>query len=775
MAEKPKFSSKKIRISERKENLIFILITHRTQENKMEEFDISGRNIYKISMGALLKDQNYRHIDPIQSFENNGLVVMHKNTGVSQGHKFLNEIEIGDYVYLTYGRDRLGDLYRITSDPKPITDEINIDLSPDWVCRKVESVKSPLENNTKSLKRKLGWLPSGNSTFKIVRNLNQANDLLFEPFYNVKIVDSTSRKYKSDWQLVKLVFQRNNIEKYDYFTQTDLRKKIEIDDDQYAVDVKFNDIVYSNGRILNNGRLNLGKSNNRSFLEDNPSLETGKEITVHIKVLDDFETDNFSDVNTDLNFILYGPPGTGKTYNTINWAVAIIENKSVYTVEDENREDVRKRYDKYIDQGQIVFTTFHQSLSYEDFIEGIKPNLSEDSTEDTEGDRDKLDYIIKKGIFRQICQKARQSVVSQIDFEDIWENFVEDLLNTQEEVNFKSISSELKLEKDESSEKSLRVRFKKSHDPTLEEGRKTFIVSKNTINKLYTANVNGSEDYANGRKDTAEIIGPGRATHTYAVYKKFYASALEIGAFDNTAGKKYVLIIDEINRGNISNIFGELITLIENDKREDRDEALELTLPYSNDSFSVPSNLYILGTMNTADRSVEALDTALRRRFSFVEMMPSDDDVSDDFDGIDLKEVLNTINERVELLVDRDHTIGHSYFMNLNGLDDLVSAFKDKIVPLLQEYFYGDYGKIGLVLGNGFVKQNDNSSKEFSSFKYPNKRDFVTDTYTLKEISTENIKVAIDELLMTDKKVRKEKETEKQKAEQEAQTEESGG
>ena len=158
----------------------------------------------------------------------------------------------------------------------------------------------------------------------------------------------------------------------------------------------------------------------------------------------------------------------------------------------------------------------------------------------------------------------------------------------------------------------------------------------------------------------------------------------------------YVLIIDEINRGNVANIFGELITLIENDKREKESNELSCILPYSKERFSVPSNLYIIGTMNTADRSVEALDSALRRRFDFVEMLPK-------IDKVKYKpEVLERINKRLRILKDEEHQLGHSYFMNVSDDKDLCDVFQYRVIPMIQEYFFGDMEKIRLVLGDGF-------------------------------------------------------------------------
>lgn len=172
----------------------------------------------------------------------------------------------------------------------------------------------------------------------------------------------------------------------------------------------------------------------------------------------------------------------------------------------------------------------------------------------------------------------------------------------------------------------------------------------------------------------------------------------------NDTQKPYILIIDEINRGNISKILGELITLLEESKREGAKEGLKLTLPYSKESFSVPQNLYIIGTMNTADRSIALLDTALRRRFEFIEMMPDSSLLSEDCEGINLQRLLESLNNRIEFLLGREQTIGHAFLIDIENIESLRAAFQNKIIPLLQEYFYDDYARIAAVLNNGMIE-----------------------------------------------------------------------
>ena len=406
-----------------------------------------------------------------------------------------------------------------------------------------------------------------------------------------------------------------------------------------------------------------------------------------------------------LNQILFGAPGTGKTYRTKKMAVEIINGKKART-----REEINKEYEELIEAGQIVFTTFHQSLSYEDFIEGIKPETIDGN----------VTYEVKDGIFKQLCsraieQKPKNSDIEIYDFDKGWNDLIAEV-----EQNLLSDSMLLLpiLTQDKgvyvteiTDNGNLKIKPKNSRLDI------DYIVSYNRAKKLQGVFPDLSV-VKNIDKEFRSVIGGSNSSAYWAVLNyinnKIKENNKEID-FEET--KNHVLIIDEINRGNVSAIFGELITLLEEDKRKGNPEHTEVKLPYSGKEFSVPNNVYIIGTMNTADRSVEALDTALRRRFSFVEMQPNPEILSE-VENVDLSKLLETINKRIEVLIDKDHQIGHSYFIGIQNIVDLQRTFKDKIIPLLEEYFYGDFGKIGLVLGGEFIKSVENEITFPKNFKY---------------------------------------------------------
>ena len=401
-----------------------------------------------------------------------------------------------------------------------------------------------------------------------------------------------------------------------------------------------------------------------------------------------------------LNQILYGPPGTGKTYNTVNKAIEIANPsfKIKVTVEDTTRKQIKEEFDRLMNEGQIVFTTFHQSMCYEDFIEGIKPETTPDDK--------RVIYEVKPGIFKNLCQAA--TTPNLIGFNAAYEQLIKEL---SEFDAADSDTTEVKtIEIKTPTGKPFSISLNSNNNLSLHTGPNK--IKQGTLTREnIQAQINGDVKFIGWN-------GYFEGVCNYLKEKYNYSSTTE-----NTA-KNFVLIIDEINRGNVSQIFGELITLIEDDKRIGCPEALEVKLPYSKEKFGVPSNLYIIGTMNTADRSVEALDAALRRRFSFKEMPPDSDLIRKEgklkgtegkLSEISLPDLLDTINKRLEKLLDKDHQIGHSYFISVASLDDLKLAFQNKIIPLLQEYFFGDYGKIGLVLGKGFIEKKE-STEIFANF-----------------------------------------------------------
>jgi len=459
--------------------------------------------------------------------------------------------------------------------------------------------------------------------------------------------------------------------------------------------------------------------------EDEDQVDLVEENADYVKSRTDMKT-------TSLNTVLYGPPGTGKTYQTIDYAVKIAAPERFREGEHKKNKVI---YEELMREGQIVFTTFHQSMCYEDFIEGIKP-VSDDTIN--------LTYKVIDGIFKQLAVNAAFEYVSDkssdasksLSFTAVYDQLLD-------EVNEKFGNNEvfaLKLKSGaelEIVDISVGNNFQVQH----KNGSRTYTVSRRRIEKLYSE-LPDLETISNINEEIRSVIGGSNASAYWAVLKKLrnYKRETQIAnsskkySYEDKAAaveklrpedvvttgneKKYVLIIDEINRGNVSQVFGELITLIEEDKRFGKEERLPAKLPYSRSRFFVPPNLYIIGTMNTADRSVEALDTALRRRFSFIEMVPLYD-----LDGmekvvadISVSDLLETINGRIEKLIDRDHRIGHSYFLGLDNSDDLMKVFKHKIIPLLQEYFYGNYEKMGLVLGSGFIDKLPDEKIKFAQF-----------------------------------------------------------
>lgn len=413
---------------------------------------------------------------------------------------------------------------------------------------------------------------------------------------------------------------------------------------------------------------------------------------------------------TPLNQILFGPPGTGKTYHTIDKALAILDPAWLAT-HKADRPALKARFDELVKEGRIEFVTFHQSFSYEDFVEGIRAESGEESGQ--------LRYEVVDGVFKRLCN-ATWSNQSQSGDEEI---------KPTDRVIYFRFGQMAKFEAEIASAiNDKRIQFDKL-DVRL--GDLVLLAEGTQVLRAVGRVVDISEEHQSGQlvaslrwlrvfKTSVNIeevmTKPSPVEQSYFLQSdRVDTEALQRlisvpEAIDRSleAPKPRVLIIDEINRGNVSRIFGELITLIEPSKRAGASEALSTTLPYSKQPFSVPDNLYLIGTMNTADRSLAGLDIALRRRFVFEEMPPRPDlldevEIEDNGSSVNIGALLRVMNQRIELLLDRDHCLGHAYFMPLNDdptLKRLSTIFQNQILPLLQEYFFEDWQRIAWVLND---------------------------------------------------------------------------
>ncbi|MGL4673222.1 MAG: AAA family ATPase, partial [Wohlfahrtiimonas sp.] len=436
-----------------------------------------------------------------------------------------------------------------------------------------------------------------------------------------------------------------------------------------------------------------------------------------------------------------------------------------------------ERYDELIQSNQISFVTFHQSFSYEDFVEGIRATTNDDG---------QIEYSVEDGIFKEICQlasvKENKNLTEGIqDLKDreVWKMSLGDTLNDNEssiydeclENNYVLLGYGYAL--DYSNCNSMKEVEQKVLEEVPNSTKNDFVIT--AVNRLKNGMKIGDlivvTDGNRKFRAIAEITGdyfllPNEERNSYrqarsvkwlrvfessipvsaistvnfsqmSIYQ-FYTHKLKLEQLleyiqptiqNNDKSKNYVLIIDEINRGNIANIFGELITLLEPSKRARNDDARSVTLPYSKEPFSVPNNLYVIGTMNTSDHSLTKLDLALRRRFDFVELLPDYGLLNDiEVHGVNIGEMLKIMNDRIEVLLGRDYLIGHSYFLLLKDSDDkedvLADIFKNKIIPLLQEYFFEAWERIQWVLND----QNKKNEKfQFVKLmKNNNDKDYLT-------------------------------------------------
>lgn len=483
---------------------------------------------------------------------------------------------------------------------------------------------------------------------------------------------------------------------------------------------------------------------------------------------------NRKEINFDHNTILYGPPGTGKTYSTARYAVQICDGSNATDLDD--YDSVMKRYRQLMnEEHRISFVTFHQSYGYEEFIEGIKPLMAKD-VEQT--DKSEIKYDIVDGIFKSFCNRARKEVIhtekfSIPDTAKIWKA---------------TVRSEV--EKDCFQNNRIRIDWAIDSNGAygfvndIHEGDIILTTdgSRSIINGIAIAiddeaycldtehdkTTRDVQWLAKGINEDIVVINSGKILHRKTVSR---APGMAVGDIIQVAvkhnpelqgtqvienSKPYVFIIDEINRGNISKIFGELITLIEDTKREGMKECIPAVLPYSNTSFTVPQNVYILGTMNTADRSIALMDTALRRRFSFIEMEPRPElldqiNIIDNGVSVNIGKLLSVMNKRITHLYDREHTIGHAPFMKLinnPSIELLAGIFAKTVIPLLQEYFYEDYSKIRMILGDNakiscddqFIIESDLSWDNDFLGEQPDEIDIPERTYEIRYENFKNIR-----------------------------------
>lgn len=448
-----------------------------------------------------------------------------------------------------------------------------------------------------------------------------------------------------------------------------------------------------------------------------------------------------------INRILFGPPGTGKTYRTIDEALRILDAPFL-AANTTNRAALKQRFDALAQAGQVRFVTFHQSFSYEDFVEGIRAE-----TEDGQ-----LQYRVEPGVFRSICEDAGGSgqAASELGVREdarIWKISIDGTGRPNSTREYCLAHGEARIGWEQAgdlynehladvpgyaalgtNDRNTLHAFSRDIEPGdvfLCIGSEVTVQAVGVVQSGYEYQpeppTGVRKDYPNvlpvkwlatGLDLDIRPINAGRRFTLKTVYELTRFGWAELAEFLQDAGIQlqgiepaprsvavpYVLIIDEINRGNISRIFGELITLIEPSKRKGAGEALEVVLPYSKKKFSVPRNVHLIGTMNTADRSLAGLDVALRRRFEFVEMLPDPDVLAGVMvEGISVGALLSAMNRRIEVLLGRDYMLGHAYFMGLMGspsLTALADVFRRQVLPLLQEYFFEDWQKIAWVLND---------------------------------------------------------------------------
>lgn len=591
-----------------------------------------------------------------------------KKNNTTANHEFLHSMSPGDYIFVKKGATELLGYGIVASDY--FFDDNRTSFKS---CRKVD------------WKLKGNWKVNFNLPIKTLTDITkyETEDPAYTKYYErlLGIMEGTTAMPQNeinvkeefiDW-MVANVSGGNYFEKQ--FGSNRERFEKEINDYEVVYKENFNSELFiisvSNYKNQIEVLRNNIYSKSTSFSEYNENHYSGRPSAIlgknnYLRFLIEYFTNqknmesNTRTHSIPLNQILYGPPGTGKTYNTVLEAAKIVTNN-----ESISYEEALKVFRSNLD-GQIEFITFHQNYSYEDFIQGLRPDTENGSA---------LTFEKKDGVFKRIADRALKNLdasknpaKAKNDFDLVFHELIQPLNDGDvEEIEIKMKKSSFFIT--EVGEKS--IEFRKSI------GASEHTLSINTLRKMYD-------------KGSNDIILGGLQPY----YNPILELLLEKGKSTTSAvpQKNYVIIIDEINRANISRVFGELITLIEEDKRSHGEIPMRVTLP-SGDPFVVPSNLYIIGTMNTADKSIALLDIALRRRFEFKPMYPI-------YSGLEKPIhdalLLQKINEAILNRKNHDFTIGHAYFMGEKYARE--KTINNKVIPLLLEYFMNDEKEVAAIL-----------------------------------------------------------------------------